>query len=74
MPETASMIKGTYENKVRRSSPLEKIFEIFATVKTQQGLRMSFFDFMNAICPYNYSTKDIEELKVMNMLPGLRRG
>jgi hypothetical protein len=25
---------------------------------------MSFYDLMRAICPFSYSTKDIEELKV----------
>lgn len=64
MPETSDIIKGIYENKIRRSSPIEKIFEVFATVKTEEGLRMSFFDLMRAICPFNYSTKDIHELKV----------
>ena len=64
MPNTPTLIKGNYDNKIRQSSPLEKIFEVFATVKTAEGIRMSFFDFMNAICPFNYSTKDIAELKV----------
>lgn len=69
MPETADIIKGIYENKIRRSSPIEKIFEVFATVKTDDGLRMSFFDLMRAICPFNYSTKDIHELKVRPVKP-----
>lgn len=64
LPETKDMIRGSYENKIRRSSPLEKMFEVFATEKTPEGLNMNFFDFMKAICPFNYSTKEIGELKV----------
>lgn len=64
VPETSVIIKGVYDNKIRRSSPIEKIFEVFANLKTEDGLRMSFFDLMRAICPFNYSTKDIDELKV----------
>lgn len=65
MPDTPTVIKGVYENKIRRSSPLEKIFEVFSTIKGEEGrTMMSFYDLMRAICPFGYSTKDIEELKV----------
>ena len=66
MPETPIIIKGVYENKIRRSSPIEKIFEVFATVKGDDStLKMSIYDFMRAICPFNFSTKPIDELKVL---------
>lgn len=60
------MIKGIYENSIRRSSPIEKIFEVFATVKGDDNmLKMTIYDFMRAICPFSGSTKPIEELKVL---------
>lgn len=34
-------------------------------MRAEEGrTRMSFYDLMRAICPFSYSTKDIEELKV----------
>ena len=63
MPSTATSIKGNYENKVRRGSPIEKIFDVFATGKNKDGLYMSFFDLLRAVCPFNYSTKDIEDMR-----------
>lgn len=52
----ADRIRGTYENKIRFFSPPEKIFETFASVKTDDGkLVMSYQDFFRALTPYNYS-------------------
>ena len=49
-------IRGTYENKIRFFSPPEKIFETFASVKTEDGkLVMSYSDFFRALTPYNYT-------------------
>lgn len=33
----------------------EKIFEIFATIKKDDELYMSYNDLFRAICPFNYS-------------------
>ena len=35
----------------------EKIFEIFATVKKDGVLYMSYVDLFKAICPFNYSDR-----------------
>lgn len=52
----ADRIRGTYENKIRFFSPPEKIFETFASVKTEEGkLVMSPSDFFRALTPYNYT-------------------
>lgn len=49
-------IRGAYENKIRFFSPPEKIFETFASVKTDDGkLVMSYSDFFRALTPYNYT-------------------
>ena len=49
-------IRGTYENKIRFFSSPEKIFETFASVKTEDGkLVMSYSDFLKSLTPYNYT-------------------
>jgi len=37
MPSNRDKIRGEYENKIRRMSPPEKIFEVFATEKKDDG-------------------------------------
>ena len=55
-PSSADRIRGNYENKIRFFSPPEKIYETFASVKTEDGkLVMSYQDFFKALTPYNYS-------------------
>lgn len=52
-------IRGNYENKIRYFAPPEKMFEIFSTVKTEDGeMRMSYFDFFHTMTPFNYCHKD----------------
>ena len=52
----ADWIRGKYENKIRFFSPPEKVFEIFAHAKNEDGeLEMSIADFMKCITPFNYS-------------------
>lgn len=51
------MIRGEYENKIRRFSPHEKVFEVFATHYEKGQLYMDCFDLMKAICFYNYCSK-----------------
>lgn len=53
-PPTKERIRGQYENKIRFMSPPEKVFELFATIKDDEGLFMSYEDFMRAMVPYNY--------------------
>ena len=51
----ADKIRGGYENKIRFFAPPEKMFEIFSTIKTDDGeLRMSYSDFLKTMTPYNY--------------------
>jgi len=56
MPPLKERIRGEYENKIRRSSPPEKIFECFATIPMDGSIYMSHSDLFQAIVPYNYST------------------
>jgi hypothetical protein len=68
-------IRGTYENKIRFFSPPEKIFETFATVKSDDNkLFMSYNDFFKALTPYNYTEIkdnknyfDKNEVEIMQM-------
>jgi len=62
MPGTEVWIRGEYENKIRRHSSVEKIFEVFATKKNNRNLLMTFEDLLRAIVPFNYSTKSKEEI------------
>lgn len=62
MPSTRDKIRGEYENKIKRSSPPEKIFETFASFKNKDGkLYMTHSDLFKALCPFNYTTKIVEE-------------
>ncbi len=60
---TADKIRGAYENKIRFFSPPEKIFETFASVKTEGGsLVMSYSDFFRSLTAFNYTElKDTKE-------------
>ncbi|KAL4459986.1 hypothetical protein ABPG74_003512 [Tetrahymena malaccensis] len=61
-PSTPDLIRGEYENKIRQDSPPEKIFEVFATEKDEDGnIQMSHEDFFKSICPFQYSAKEDKE-------------
>ena len=49
------ILRGAYENKIRRYSPPEKIFDVFATIYENGKLLMNLKDLLRAICFYNYS-------------------
>lgn len=58
-PPAKERIRGEYENKIRRYSPPEKIFEVFATHKDEnEVIFMTHSDLFKAICPYNYACKE----------------
>jgi hypothetical protein len=59
-PSTKDRIRGEYENKIRRDSPPEKIFETFATVNENGRLYMTHYDLFKAICPYNYAVRSAD--------------
>ena len=63
-PSTQSRIRGNYENKIRFFSPPEKVYEIFASSKNEDGsLVMTYKDVLRAITPYNYNElKSNEEI------------
>lgn len=61
-PDPRWRVKGEYENKIRRGSPPEKVFEVFASQRNGEELVMSHYDLFRALCPYNYTTKSNEEL------------
>ncbi len=54
-PSRADIIRGNYENKIRFFSPPEKTFEIFASEKVDDELRMSYKDFLRAMSPFCYT-------------------
>jgi len=61
MPGTETLLRGKYENKIRRHSSVEKIFEVFATQRiSNKIMAMDLEDLLRAIVPFNYSTKDPE--------------
>ncbi|KAL4506490.1 hypothetical protein ABPG72_000061 [Tetrahymena utriculariae] len=63
-PSTPDLIRGEYENKIRQDSPPEKIFEVFATEKDDEGnIQMSHEDFFKSISPFQYSAKENQEEK-----------
>lgn len=55
-PDRPDIIRGNYENKIRFFSPPEKIYEVFATERSEDGeLRMSYKDFLRAMTPFCYT-------------------
>ena len=38
----------------------EKVFELFATIKNEDGIFMSYEDLMRAMIPYNFREAKIE--------------
>lgn len=54
-PPLSMILRGEYENKIRRYSPPEKIFDVFATIYENGRLYMTVKDLLKAICFYNYS-------------------
>lgn len=54
-PPLSMILRGEYENKIRRYSPPEKIFDVFATIYENGRLYMTITDLLKAICFYNYS-------------------
>ena len=63
-------IRGKYENNIRFFSPPEKVFEIFAHSRTEEGeLEMTVADFMKCITPFNYSNLEGEAGKYLEKHP-----
>lgn len=54
-PPTSMILRGEYENKIRRFSPPEKIFMVFGSIYEKGKVFMTMKDLLKAICFYNYS-------------------
>lgn len=59
LPKKSETIRGEYENKIRRYSPFEKVFETFATHYEKGTLQMDKNDLLKSICFYNYCEKQV---------------
>lgn len=57
------MIRGEYEDKIRRYSPPEKIFNVFAVRNEQEEYVLTLQGLLQAICFYNYSETTDENLQ-----------
>lgn len=59
--DRASRVRGLYENKIRFFCGPEKIFEVFANSRSEEGnLVMCYQDFYKAVTPYLYSATQHE--------------
>lgn len=55
-PPLYQIIRGEYEDKIRRYSLPEKIFDVFATTKNEKNHNtLTMIGLLRAICFYNYS-------------------
>ena len=53
--DRADKLRGLYENKIRFFCGPEKVFEIFATDRGENGkLKMTYVDFYKAVTPFTY--------------------
>jgi len=60
------LIRGEYENKIRTFSPIEKKFLIFSRIKSTEELKMSYFQFLESVVPFQYMKQiDEEKLKII---------
>jgi hypothetical protein len=58
------IIKGEYENKIRTFASIEKKFSIFANCKKIGDLKMSYYQFIDSLTPFQYiKTKSSEEME-----------
>ena len=51
-------VRGQYENKIRAFASIEKKFAVFANIKTQDNLTMSYYQFFDSLTPFAYSEID----------------
>lgn len=60
-PPIYQIIRGEYEDKIRRYSPPEKIFQVFAQFDENKKCSMKMQELLKAICFYNYSEQVFRE-------------
>jgi len=61
------IIRGEYENKIRTFSPIEKKFLIFSKIKSSDEVKMSYFQFLDSVVPFQYM-KTLNEEKLIELL------
>jgi hypothetical protein len=66
--EMKDIVRGEYENKIRTFSSIEKRFLIFAKIKKYGDYRMTYFQFLDSLVPFQYiKTKNSDEIsKILN--------
>jgi hypothetical protein len=58
------VVRGEYENKIRTFASTEKKFLIFAKIKQYGDLRMTYFQFLDSLVPFQYiKTKPLEQVE-----------
>jgi hypothetical protein len=65
--EFKDIIRGEYENKIRLFAPIEKRFLIFSRIKNNDDLKMSYFQFLDCVVPFQYM-KTLKEDKLREIL------
>jgi Ca2+-binding EF-hand superfamily protein len=70
-PSLEELVKGRYENRLRRFSTPERIFEYFASIRLDQQAYMTRHDFVRALVPYGFRKGD--ELGSKNFVFNPRR-
>ena len=60
-PSTSEKIRGHYENKIRFFAAPEKIYETFASIKSDDGVFMSYKDFFHTLTPYSFIAANEDE-------------
>ena len=61
-PPLYQIIRGEYEDKIRRYSPPEKIFNVFAQKNSKEQWVLNLVQMLKTICFYNYSESVIDSL------------
>lgn len=48
------IVRGEYENRIRQFSSIEKKFQIFAKIKKYGDFKMTYFQFLDSLVPFQY--------------------
>lgn len=66
--EMKDIIRGEYENKIRTFASIEKRFLIFSKVKSGQDYRMTYFQFLDSLVPFQYIKTNPSEEVIKNLM------
>ena len=61
------IIRGEYENKIRTFSSIEKRFLIFSRVKSTEDIKMTYYQFLDSVVPFQYM-KTLPEAELIEIL------